>query len=382
VGTLAGMRRLAGVLVVTLALAGCSTGSTGGTAPSTKAPGDLKVEEVVGGLSHAWDIGFLPDGRILVTQRAGVLAIVDQGRATQVKADFGDVQPRGEGGLMGMVVHPDFASSRKFTTCQTSQKDVRLVTWQLSADGLSAQRVKDPLLGGLPVNPSGRHSGCRPTIAADGALLVGTGDTANGRYSQDPDSLGGKVLRLDLETGEPAAGNPIAGSRVYTYGHRNVQGVAVRPKDGKVFTAEHGPDVDDEVNVLKAGANYGWDPSQGGTVGGYDEDVPMTDLTRFPDAEPAVWSSGSPTEALAGAAFLTGAQWGDLDGALAVVALKGAKLMLFTVTADGGVHSVAVPSQLDDKYGRLRAARLSPDGALYVTTSNGSDDKLLRVTRS
>lgn len=376
------MRRLAGVLVVTLALTGCTTTQTGGSAPSTKAPGDLKVEEVVGGLSHAWDIGFLPDGRILLTQRPGELAIVDGGKATQVEADFADVQPRGEGGLMGMVVHPDFATSRKFTTCQTSQKDVRLVTWQLSADGLSAQRVKDPLLGGLPVNPSGRHSGCRPAMAADGTLLVGTGDTANGRYPQDPNSLGGKVLRLDLETGGPAEGNPIAGSRVYTYGHRNVQGLAVRPKDGKVFAAEHGPDVDDEVNVLQAGANYGWDPSKGGTVGGYDEDVPMTDQTRFPDAVAAVWSSGSSTEAIAGAAFLSGAQWGDLDGVLAVVALKGAKLLLFTVTADGGVHSVAVPPLLDDKYGRLRAARLGPDGALYVTTSNGTDDKLLRVTRS
>ena len=375
------MSRLVGVLVLALA-AGCTTTASGGSAPPTQAPSGLKVEEVVGGLSHAWDVGFLPDGQVLVTQRPGKLTLVKDGRATDLKADLDDVAPRGEGGLMGLVVHPDFATSRLFTTCQTSREDVRLVTWQLSADGTSAIRVRDPLLGGLPVNASGRHSGCRPTLAKDGALLVGTGDTAQGTFAQDLENLGGKVLRIDLGTGAPLADNPTPGSRVYTYGHRNVQGVAVNPKTGQVFTAEHGPDVDDELNLLKPGANYGWDPGQGGTKPGYDESVPMTDLTRFPDAVEAVWKSGSPTEAVAGATFLSGGQWGDLDGVLAVVALKGSKLMLFTLTPEGGVHSVAVPAELDGTQGRLRAARTGPDGALYVTTSNGDNDKLLRVTRA
>jgi len=375
------MRRLAGVLAVAL-VAGCTTTTAGGSAPPAQAPSGLKVEEVVGGLSHAWDVGFLPDGQVLVTQRAGKLTLVKDGRATDLKADLDDVKPRGEGGLMGLVVHPDFATSRLFTTCQTSQNDVRLVTWQLSTDGTSAIRVKNPLLGGLPVNQSGRHSGCRPTLAQDGSLLVGTGDTANGTIAQDLNSLGGKVLRIDLATGAPKPDNPTPGSRVYTYGHRNVQGVAVNPKTGQVFTAEHGPDVDDELNLLKPGANYGWDPGQGGTKPGYDESVPMTDLTRFPDAVEAIWKSGSPTEAVAGATFLSGGQWGDLDGVLAVVALKGSKLMLFTLTPEGGVHSVAVPAELDGTQGRLRAARTGPDGALYVTTSNGDNDKLLRVTRA
>ncbi|MEO6090357.1 MAG: PQQ-dependent sugar dehydrogenase [Umezawaea sp.] len=373
------MNRLVGVLAVAL-VAGCSTTTAVGSAPPAKAPSGLKVEEVVGGLSHAWDVGFLPDGRMLVTQRPGKIALVEDGKATEVKADLADVKPRGEGGLMGLVVHPDFLTSHRFTTCQTSQDDVRLVTWQLSDDGTSAQRIKDPLLGGLPVNASGRHSGCRPTIARDGSLLVGTGDTAKGTIAQDLNSLGGKVLRISLETGAAQSDNPIPGSRVYTYGHRNVQGVAVNPKTGQVFTAEHGPDVDDELNLLKPGANYGWDPGQGGTKPGYDESVPMTDLTRFPDAVEAVWKSGDSTEAICGAAFLSGAQWGALDGVLAVTALKGSKLMLFTLTPEGGVHSVAIPPELDDTHGRLRGARLGPDGALYVTTSNGTDDKLLKIT--
>jgi glucose/arabinose dehydrogenase len=387
--------------------AGCTSGAGGGpttgtgtatsSAPQTSVgmPQGLSVEEVVGGLQHGWDIGFLPDGKVLVTERPGRLALLDRATAgatrSTVEADFGDVNARGEGGLMGLVIHPDFAASRRFTTCQTHWEggravDVRLVTWEMSEDQRNARRVRDPLVGGLPVNPSGRHSGCRPTLAPDGSLLVGTGDTARGHISQDRTLLGGKVLRIDLNTGGPAPGNPFETSGnpaerlVWTYGHRNVQGVAIRPGTGQAFVSEHGPTIDDEINLLQAAGNYGWDPSQGGTVGGYDESVPMTDKQRFPDAIEAVWSSGDSTEAISGAVFLSGRQWGTLDGTLAVTALKGSKVLFFTLGPDAQVTDVAVPGELDDTYGRLRAARLGPDGALYVTSSNGEDDKLLRVT--
>ncbi|GAA3061145.1 glucose dehydrogenase [Actinokineospora globicatena] len=341
------------------------------------------METVATGLSHGWDIGFLPDGKILVTQRNGEFALISGGgTVTRLKAATHTVQVRGEGGLMGMVVHPDFATSREFTTCQTHTEngepvDIRLVTWRLTDDELMATRVRE-LLTGLPLAASGRHSGCRPTIAADGALLVGTGDTARGDASQDPRSLGGKVLRIDLKTGQPLPDNPTPGSPVYTYGHRNVQGVAVRA-GGQVFVAEHGPDKNDEVNLLKPGANYGWDPSQGGTVPGYDESVPMTDLTRFPDAVPAKWQSGNTTEAICAAAFLTGPQWGSLDGTLVITALKGAKALFLTLNPTGDVTSTTIPAELQG-HGRLRATRTAPDGSLYITTSNGTDDKLLKIT--
>jgi glucose/arabinose dehydrogenase len=403
-------RRATVALTITaLALAGCSAGTApvsvdaggAGNAPAaasatptrTGTP-ELAVDVVASGLADVWDLGFLPDGRVLVTERSGRLSLLsgtEPGSAvTPVRAELGDVFVRGEGGLMGMALQPDFAQSRRFVTCQTHAEagtptDIRLVTWQLSADGTSATRVKDPLLGGLPINPSGRHSGCRPTFAADGALLVGTGDTARGTLPQDLTSLGGKVLRIDAATGGPAAGNPYADAAnpaqrlVHDYGHRNVQGVAIQPGTGKAYSAEHGPSTDDEVNLLAPGADYGWDPSQGGTVGGYDESVPMTDLARFPDATMAAWSSGSPVEAVSGAAFISGGQWGTLDGVLAVGALRGEKLMLMTVGADGVVASVSVPPALDGAFGRIRAVRLAPDGTLFVSTSNGSDDKVLRI---
>ncbi|NIH78563.1 PQQ-dependent sugar dehydrogenase [Amycolatopsis viridis] len=392
------MRRIGAVVLAVLAFAACTPSpaqprpSTPPTAPVTVAGRGpaLKVDVVASGLQHGWDVGFLPDGSMLVTQRPGRLTLVDHGTVSQVAADFSDVWARGEGGLMGLVVHPDFATSRRFTTCQTHQEngravDIRLVTWSLSPDERAATKVRD-LLTGLPVNDSGRHSGCRPQIAADGALLVGTGDTAQPDVSQDRHSLGGKVLRIDLNTGGPLPGNPFLSSpdpneqRIYTYGHRNIQGVAVRPGTGQVFTAEHGPAFDDEINLIRPGGNYGWDPSRGGTSGTYDESVPMTDLQRFPDAVQAVWTSGTITEAICGAAFVSGPQWGPLDGRLAVVALKGQKMLMFTLNPAGAVTEVYLPAEFDATYGRLRAVRSGPDGALYVTTSDGTDDKVLRVT--
>ena len=413
----------AAVLLASVTLAGCSgddgvgevpvtptrtasdgvaptAGATASPAPRSDDAPALDVEVVAKGFEHGWDIGFLPDGRALVTERPGRISIVSGLREgatrTTVEADLDDLFVSVEGGLMGMVVHPDFATSRLFTTCQTHQengqpKDVRLVTWKLSADGTSAQKWRD-LLTGLPIS-TGRHSGCRPTIApgavndsGEDELFVGTGDVAQADVPQSRTSLGGKVLRLDLETGFPLSGNPFFSLEnereryIYSYGHRNIQGVAVQPGTGAIYTAEHGPSTNDEVNLISAGGNYGWDPSRKGMVDEYDESVPMTDLELYPDAVPAVWQSGERTQAICGAAFLEGDQWGALDGALVITALKGSKLLVLTLADDGSVEQVAVPQETDGPFGRLRAARLGPDGALYVTTTNGDDDQLLRIT--
>jgi glucose/arabinose dehydrogenase len=390
------MRRFA--LLTLLLLAAC-TGSSEqpepDAAPSAPPPrsgsGGLDVQTVVSGLVHPWDLGFLPDGRILLTERPARFRLVSGGTASEVRADLSSVHVAGEGGLLGLALHPDFDRSREFTTCQTHQTggrpvDVRLVTWRLSPDATSAERVRD-LVTGLPIS-SGRHSGCRPTVGADGALLVGTGDAALPGPPQDRRNLGGKVLRVDLRTGEGLPDNPFASSsdanerRVYTYGHRNVQGVAVRPGTGQVFTAEHGPSGFDEMNRLQPGGNYGWDPARGGQSRSYDESVPMTDRQRFPAAIPPLWTSGqTSTEAPSGAAFLTGEQWGPLSGRLAVVALRGQKTLLFQLNEDGSqVTDLALPTELNDAYGRLRGVRSGPDGALYITTSNGTNDRLLRIT--
>jgi glucose/arabinose dehydrogenase len=375
-----------------------SAGGGGGSSPvpSERVAPRLSVEVVTRGLEHGWDVGFLPDGRVLLTERPGRLTLLSAATpgagVTRVAADLSEVYAVGEGGLLGMVIHPDFADSGLFTTCLDHAEngvpvDIRLVTWRLSADGRRAERVKN-LLTGLPVAVGGRHSGCRLAIAADGALLVGTGDTARGNVPQDRGSLGGKVLRLNLQTGEPMPDNPFVDSTivaeryVYSYGHRNIQGVAVRPGTGQIFTAEHGPSVNEEVNLVQPGANYGWDPARGGTGTGYDESVPMTDTDRYPDAVVAVWQSGQTTQAICSATFLDGRQWDEFDGVLVVTALKGAKLLFLTLDEAGAVTAVSIPSETDGPFGRLRASRQGPDGALYVTTTNGEDDALLRITLS
>lgn len=409
-------RTLFATLVSATALAASCTsapdstgsGTTSRVSTTNESPVELHVEVIAGGLTHPWDIEFVPaatagvrplegagDQAILLTQRPGKLTLISgatpDATVTNVRADFSNLMVRFESGLLGMVVYPNFAESRKFVTCQAHREhgkavDVRLVTWRLAPDGRSATLL-GPLLTGIPVNPSGRHSGCRPRIGPDGALFVGTGDTAS-----DPDipqsltSLGGKVLRIDLRTGKGLPDNPFASSdspvprRIYTYGHRNVQGVTVRPSTGAIFISEHGPTHHDEISKLVPGGNYGWDPSKGGTTEAYEEDVPMTDTEDFPNAIPPVWNSGDETLAPSGADFVNGEQWGALDGALAVAGLRGQKLMLFSLDESGNLTGITVPDALNGTYGRLRAVRTGPNGALYVSTSNGTNDKLLRIT--
>jgi glucose/arabinose dehydrogenase len=169
--------------------------------------------------------------------------------------------------------------------------------------------------------------------------------------------------------------------RIESYGHRNVQGLAFRA-NGQVYAVEHGPGCDDEVNLLVTGANYGWDPvprAPGDPA--YDELTPMTDTERHPDAMLPVLSSGCPTIAPSGATFVSGPQWGSWDGGLVLAVLKGSQLRMIRLSDDGR-SAVAVSVALTD-HGRLRTPTVGPDGALYVTTSNGSGtDSILRVAPS
>ena len=340
------------------------------------APPNLRVATLVSGLSIPWDIAFTPDGTMLFTQRAGVLSSrLADGTVQTIDADFGDLFASGETGLMGIVVDPAFVSNRRFYTCQGhTGPEIQVIAWTLNAAYTQATRVADPLVGGLPAS-SDRHGGCRLRFGPEGYLWIATGDAASGTLPQDLTSLGGKVLRVDASTGAGAPTNPFAPSRVYTYGHRNVQGLALRPGTSQMWSVEHGPSVDDEINRLVAGRNYGWNP-----VPGYNESVPMTDLVEYPDAVEAKWSSGSTTRATSGGIFLEGNQWGVWEGRLAVATLADSKLRLFEFTPDGAFVSQLIVPELNGVFGRLRTPMMGPDGALYVSTSNGgSSDRILRI---
>ena len=349
---------------------------------SAASPPDLTIATLVSGLTIPWDVAFTPDGTMLFTQRGGVLSSrLSDGTVQTVTADFSDLFASRETGLMGIVVDPNFASNRRFYTCQGhTGPEVQVIAWTINSAYTAATRVADPLVGGIPAS-NGSHGGCRLRFGPDGYLWIATGDAATGTVPQDLTSLGGKVLRVNASTGAGAPANPFASNqntnakRVYTYGHRNVQGLALRPGTSQMWSVEHGPSVDDEVNLLAAGGNYGWNP-----VPGYNEGVPMTDLTEFPAAIEAKWSSGSTTLAASGAIFLEGDQWGIWEGRLAVATLKDRQLRVFEFDTDGTFESQAVVTELDGVFGRLRTPMMGPDGALYVTTSSGgSADRILRI---
>ena len=353
--------------------------ASGNTVAAREGAPAITVVELVSGLSIPWGIAFTPDGTMLFTQRSGVLsARLTDGTVQTVTADFSDLRARGETGLMGIVVDPGFASNRRFYTCQGhTGPEIQVIAWTLNVDHTAATRVADPLVGSLPAASGGRHGGCRLRFGPQGYLWIATGDAASGTVPQNLSSLGGKVLRVDASTGTAAPGNPLE-TRVYTYGHRNVQGLARRPGTNQMWSVEHGPSIDDEINLLVKGGNYGWNP-----VPGYNESVPMTDLAQFPDAVEAKWSSGDPTLATSGGIFLDGDDWDEWEGRLAVATLKASELHILDFTANGTFVSQVVVPALDGAYGRLRTPIMGPDGALYLTTSNGGGrDKILKVVPS
>ena len=340
----------------------------------------LKYTTVVSGVTIPWDITWV-GGVMLYDQRAGGIWS-KKGSAAPRRVRIPTPTPlvASEGGLLGMVADPKAATNKIFYTCQTvkASKDVRVLRWRLQSD-THAVAVGKPLVTGIPLT-SGRHTGCRLRFSARGALYIGTGDAAVGRHAQQKSSLGGKVLRVHPDGRIPTT-NPYyrSGGKaryVWNYGHRNIQGLALRPGTEQIFTAEHGSSRDDEVNIVKKAANYGWDP-----VPGYDESRPMTDTKKFPKAQKAIWSSGSPTVATSGITFLSGSRWENWNGAMAVAQLKGTGIRLLFLDRAGKVTSTRmVPGTT--AYGRIRTVQAGPDGALYFTTSNGKGDKIVRVTPS
>jgi glucose/arabinose dehydrogenase len=351
--------------------------------PDPEAP-ELEVTVVQTGLSVPWDLAFTPDGTMLVTERRGRLRVFASGEkdAELLRTiEIPDVRAVGESGTMGIDVDVDFDANPFVYVCSSRDADGdgrrepwvnELLRYTVGEDG--DLTLDGPLFDG-PMRARRQHNGCAVEMDADRRLWISMGDTGAGPagWPQDPERLHGKILRINADGSVPDD-NPVwpgatEPSYAYSMGHRNPQGIAIHPATGQVYASEHGTGVDDEINRIVAGSNYGWACYTGPGNPGRQ---PPEECGPAEDYTPPAWASGEPTLATSGAVFLEGEQWGSWEGSLIVSTLKEQDLRRFVLSEDGTTLQEA-DVLLDQEFGRLRGAVLGPDGALYVTTSNFSN---------
>ncbi len=339
-------------------------------------PANIGVETLATGLRAPWALDFAPDGRIFFTERVGRIRIMQNGAVVpQPWATLEVTEQAGsEWGLLGLVLDPDFASNHFVYVYYTAPGGGpnRIVRMR---DQGGAGVVDKVLLDGIPA--ASNHSGGRLRFGPDGKLYATAGDASNPPNAQDLGSLGGKILRLEKDGSVPAD-NPFRGSYVWSFGHRNPEGLAWHPEGG-LYETEHGPSsappfcCHDEINLIQPGGNYGWPAVYGIAHDG-----------RFTD--PLLESGGGSTWAPTGATFITS---GALRGSMLFTGLQSRALHRVVFGADG--RTVVFQEQLlKGQFGRLRDVELAPDGSFYVLTSNrdgrGSptpeDDRILRVVLS
>jgi glucose/arabinose dehydrogenase len=328
---------------------------------SPSEPGDAphnSTEVLAQGLRIPWALAFLTDGDIILTERPGRVRLfdMDAGLLAEPLFEMPDVAAQGEGGLLGVAVHPDFPEPPYIffyhTYSGAGGLANRVVRYSMTGNRLVDGRV---LLDGIP--GAGIHNGGRLKFGPDGFLYVTTGDASAPERSQDPDSLAGKILRM-TDDGAVPSGNPLPGSLVYSMGHRNPQGLAWDAQ-GRLWATEHGSNATDEVNLIQAGSNYGWPLIRG------DETAA--------GMESPVLHSGRDTWAPSGLAYH--------NGSLFFAGLRGGGLYEMTLS------SSTLVKDLDGEFGRLREVVVGPEGSLYLLTSNRdgraipgvSDDRLIRV---
>ena len=398
----------------------------------------IKSSAIMSGLENPWDMAFLPDGTMFFTEKCKGLSV--RTKDGSVNALYGmkgssgyrdsgsDLFCEGQAGMLGVVADIHFAKNRTLYVYSSSTKyhgsgcktnfekcDGNIVMrFKVSDDLKSVSNRTDivtdiqykPFESNQPFGGPGAHNGGRLRIGPGGFLWVTGGDRHRGICPQDGQLLCGKVLRIDGDGNAHPGNNPPEGfdKRIYTYGHRNVQGIDFRPSDGRAFTAEHGPWHNDEITALVNGGNAGWDPAEkrGGRGAcpdqycGYEPKqmdavdpavraayTPMSD-TRFKDLMPASWNNNGFSQGTGSAAFLKGSNWGIYEGRLAVGIMgiafgdtpAGSRIDLIDLTPDGlGIRGIVRMPLGFSK--RFRGLVMGPDNALYAATDEG---EIYRIT--
>lgn len=335
-------------------------------------PGPLRDTILQTGLDTPWDVTFTPDGRTFLTERDSgrVLQRHDDG-TTDVVAEF-DVDPAGEGGLLGLTHSPDFLADGLLYVFFTTTTDNRIVRFDPNT-GHEAL-----VLSGIPAATF--HDAGRITFGPDGMLWVGTGDAGVPQRAQDLGSLAGKILRLTPSGGVPAD-NPFPGSPVWAYGFRDPQGLAF-DGSGRLYITEFGPDRDDEINLGIEGGNYAWGSDPGG------QSSQPTGVTGDPAFVDPIVVRQPPVASWSGATVLVGGAIPEWEGDLFVAALRGERLYRVDLDPDSGAV-LGVEELLVGTHGRLRHVAQAPDGSLWILTSNcdgrgtcpASGDRVVRLGR-
>lgn len=365
--------------------------------------GEPRINRTVlmSGLSSPWDLAFAPDGVMLFTEKCRGLSVrTPDGEirhlfgATGAVLEADDFFCQGQSGVLGVALDPAFAENRYvyvYMASNTGRSKTNTVVRLIVNKTYTSVADRKNIITDIPFKQSfnrwgqaGAHSGGRIRFSPfDGYLYVTTGDNHNGPLPQDLSRLGGKVLRVDRDGKAANANNTPSGGdpRIFTYGHRNVQGIAFHPGTGQAYICEHGPGHSDEVTRLVAGSNGGWDPAPTKGVScasnycGYTSNTldgtptSMTDLARFPNALKPSWNNNGISEGMGPCVFLNGPHWKAWEGRLAVGFLRGARIELLQLNAAGMATRTTTISDLPSQ--RMRSLVSGPDGAIYVATDAG-----------
>ena len=343
----------------------------------------VRVVTLVQGLEHPWSLAFLPDGRMLVTERTGRLRIVGADGKLDARAVAGvpPVEELGQGGLLDVALHPDFRANQLIYLSYTGAGPKGYSTEVARAKFVESggpPRLEDVrvIFRQEPKSSGGRHFGSRLVFDRQGLLYVTLGERGDQDRAQKLDDLAGKIVRIAddgrVPDDNPFKGNAKARPEIFSLGNRNVQGAALHPKTGVLWAHEHGPQGGDEVNVIRAGTNYGWPVITYGV--NYGIGTKIGEGSAKPGMAQPVWK-WVPSIAPSGMAFYEGDQFPKWRGNLFVGALKDS--MLVRLELDGE-NVVKEERMLQEKVGRVRDVRTGPDGFLYLLT-DAPDGALIRI---
>ncbi len=339
---------------------------------------DFRLVTVTSGLTRPWSLAFLPNGDMLVTERIGRLRIIKQGilDPRPIEGLPENIYAAGQGGLLDVVLHPDFEENRLVYFSYAAKSQTGAGTEVARAQFIEGELLnRETIFVVAPKTPGQLHYGSRMVFAADGTLFITTGDRYDRMHdAQDPSNHLGAIVRIN-EDGTVPGDNPFIHHKhnkpeVYSYGHRNVQGITRRPADNSIWAHEHGPRGGDEVNKLRAGANYGWPAI---TYGIDYSGAIISDQTHAPGMQQPIvyWD---PSIAPSGMTFYQGDRFAHWQGDLFVGALAKKHLRRLVMKGDQVIRQEV----LLGGFARIRDVRSGPDGYLYILTDE-NNGKLLRL---